>query len=275
MDYEFFGGFTPRIVEVANRNDGVWEALDYRIMRERTGLHSLAYVYGGRGKLTFAGETQELSAGDLFQIWPGESMLITSSRNEPLHFYSFQFQYRTVVWDGGDMLVREAAGKLPLQLNKARAEQKPIESAFRKGYELWAEKDNGYDWYVKLQLLHIMELIHRHEASNEDGSTAEYAVRKAIQYMKSNFMVEFNRDQLAEHVSLSPGYFSVLFKEHTGVSPIRYLNKIKVDYAKELLRNTALPIKQIAEDSGFKDSFYFSRLFLKETGLSPRDFRKS
>ncbi|WP_028611577.1 helix-turn-helix domain-containing protein [Paenibacillus harenae] len=275
MDYEFFSGFTPRIIEVANRNKHVWEVLNYQIVRERTGLHSLGYVYEGEGVLQFDGEERTLAKGSLFQIWPGEPMLLTSSKSEPLHFYSFQFQYRTVYWDGGEMHSRESSGKLPLQLRSVGSEQLAIESAFRRAYELWSEKNNGYDWYVKLQLFNALQMIHQLGPITEDASTSEFAVRKAIQYMKSNYKQELTRDRMADHVSLSPGYFSVLFREHTGISPIRYLNKIRIDHAKLLLRNSAHSIKQVAEESGFVDSFYFSRLFQKETGMSPRDYRKS
>lgn len=275
MDYEFFSGFTPRIIEVANRNKQVWEVLDYQIVRERTGLHSLGYVYDGEGLLQFDGEKQRLTKGSLFQIWPGEPMQLTSSRSEPLQFYSFMFQYVAIHWDGSDMYSKGPTGKLPLQLGSVTREPFAIESAFRRAYELWSEKNNGYDWHVKLQLLNTLQFIHQQGTRTEDASTSEFAVQKAIQYMKSNYMHELTRDRLAEHVSLSPGYFSVLFRERTGISPIRYLNKIRIDHAKLLLRNSAQSIKQVAEESGFEDSFYFSRLFQKETGMSPRNYRKS
>ena len=275
MDYEFFSGFTPRIIEVAIRNKQVWEQLDYQIARERTGVHSLAYVYGGEGILTFAGEERSLGPGDLFQIWPGQPMRLTSSRSNPLHFYSFLFQYRTVYWEGGTMQSREASGRLPLQLGNAGPEKTALESAFREAYELWHGKNNGYEWHVKLQLLNAIRLIQRLGDNREDHPDTVSAVQKAIQYMKQSFKENLTRDQLAGSISLSPGYFSVLFKAHTGVSPIRYLNKIRIDQSKLLLRNTNMPVKQVAEESGFEDSFYFSRLFQKETGMSPRDFRKS
>ncbi|WP_435171336.1 helix-turn-helix domain-containing protein [Paenibacillus glycanilyticus] len=275
MDYEFFSGFTPRMIEVAIRNRQVWEQLEYQIARERTGVHSLAYVYSGEGVLAFDGEEKPLGPGDLFQIWPGLPMRLTSSRSNPLHFHSFLFQYRTIQWEGGTMLSREASGKLPLQLGNAGPEQMVLESVFREAYELWQDKNNGYEWHVKLQLLNALQLIQRLGANREDHPGAVTAVQKAIQYMKQSFKENLTRDQLAESISLSPGYFSVLFKAHTGISPIRYLNKIRIDQSKLLLRNTDLPIKEIAEESGFEDSFYFSRLFQKETGMSPRDFRKS
>ncbi|GLX66974.1 AraC family transcriptional regulator [Paenibacillus glycanilyticus] len=275
IDYDFFNGFTPRIIEVAIRDKQVWEQLDYQIARERTGLHSLAYVYGGEGQLTFAGEDRSLGPGDLFQIWPGHPMRLTSSRSNPLHFYSFLFQYRIIQWDGGTMLSLEPAGRLPLQLGNGGPEKAALESSFREAYELWHEKNNGYEWHVKLQLLSVLRLIQRLGANREDHPDAASAVQKAIQYMKQSFKENLTRDQLAGSISLSPGYFSVLFKAHTGVSPMRYLNKIRMDQSKLLLRNTNIPIKQVAEECGFEDSFYFSRLFQKETGMSPRQFRKS
>ncbi|MFC4102683.1 helix-turn-helix domain-containing protein [Paenibacillus xanthanilyticus] len=275
MDYMYFNGFTPRIIEVANRNKQVWEQLNGGIDRERTGLHSLAYVYGGEGSLSFAGQEQLLVQGDLFQIWPGEMMSLRSSPADPLHFYSFQFQHGLVQWDGGSISCREQPGPLPLQLGNAGAARKAVESVFREAYELWSEKNNGYEWHVKLQLLHAIQLLNRLGRSSAETAGAASVVHNAIQLMKTSFKEALTRDQMADSVALSPGYFSVLFKAHTGHSPIQYLTKIRIDQAKLLLRNTTLAISQVAEESGFPDSFYFSRLFQKETGMSPRDYRKS
>ena len=93
--------------------------------------------------------------------------------------------------------------------------------------------------------------------------------------MKSSYKEELTREKMAEKLSISPGYFSVLFKKHTGLSPIQYLNKIRMDHAKHLLKNTKLPIKQIAEESGYANIHHFSNAFKKETGTSPSEWRKN
>ena len=71
----------------------------------------------------------------------------------------------------------------------------------------------------------------------------------------------------------SSSYFRKLFKEVTGLSPIMYFNRMRIEYAKTLLRqDSTLSIKEIAASSGFPDPYYFSRVFKKITGYSPSDY---
>jgi transcriptional regulator GlxA family with amidase domain len=116
----------------------------------------------------------------------------------------------------------------------------------------------------------IVELL-----SKEDGGSqyVKEHVREAILFMNEHYMEPLTRDALAEHVSLSPGYFSVAFKQVTGQSPIQYLSRIRMDRAKSLLKMSKLPVSQVAIEVGITDPFYFSRIFTSYVGMPPRDFR--
>ncbi|WP_214628486.1 helix-turn-helix domain-containing protein [Paenibacillus agaridevorans] len=275
MHYEFFEGFMPRISEVTNRSLPLWEQTNYQIKRDRTALHSLGYVYSGEGVLEYAGTSRLLVPGELFQLWPGHPMRVVSSREKPLAFYSYLFRYRVANWEQGTLSSEESSGPLPLKLGSAGGRKQEVEAEFRKTYEFWSAKESGYDWHVKLQLLNTLRLLQSLETSRDTDSSGKQAVQRAIERMKADFAQPLTRSDLAEAAAVSPGYFSSLFKAHTGISPIPYLNKIRIDYAKQLLRDTSVPVKEIAEQCGFEDSFYFSRLFHLDTGMSPRDYRNS
>ena len=70
-------------------------------------------------------------------------------------------------------------------------------------------------------------------------------------------------------------YISHLFKKHCGKSIRAYTNDLRISEAKKLLKNTGLSIKEISERTGFFDSNYFSNSFKKETGVSPKEYRKN
>ena len=79
----------------------------------------------------------------------------------------------------------------------------------------------------------------------------------------------------AAYCSLSLSRFSHVFRAATGLTPLNYLNRIRIDKAKELLLNTSLSVAEISEITGFSSQNYFSRLFKKQVGQSPTQFLRS
>lgn len=80
--------------------------------------------------------------------------------------------------------------------------------------------------------------------------------------------------EMARLSGYSQDHFSKLFKKYTGISPISYLNTLKIATAADMLLKSRRPVSQVAEQAGFDDVNYFSRLFKKETGFSPTLFRE-
>lgn len=79
---------------------------------------------------------------------------------------------------------------------------------------------------------------------------------------------------MAGEANLSPNYFIRKFKERTGISPMKYMNMLKLEKAKSLLENTDAPINEVMADAGYYDAAYFSKLFKSATGCFPKKFRE-
>jgi AraC-like DNA-binding protein len=98
-------------------------------------------------------------------------------------------------------------------------------------------------------------------------------IEKAIAHMHGHFSENITFPELSKSVGLSLGYFYRLFKKHTGKTPSDYLASVRVERASRLLRMTDLKICEISRNVGYRDQLYFSRVFKKAKGVSPKVFR--
>ena len=86
-------------------------------------------------------------------------------------------------------------------------------------------------------------------------------VNHTIYYLETHHDEEITLEQLAEMLYVTPTYLSKTFKAATGVGPINYLIQIRLNHAKELLKNDSLSVKEVAKTVGYEDAYHFSKLF--------------
>ncbi|SFB34173.1 response regulator transcription factor [Clostridium frigidicarnis] len=100
-------------------------------------------------------------------------------------------------------------------------------------------------------------------------------IQDALEYINKNLNQNTNLEKIAGICNLSSCYFSKLFKKEVGMNFITYVNKVKINKAKEILKSTDIPILNIAMDLGFEDCGYFIRVFKKVEGVTPKKYRDS
>lgn len=98
------------------------------------------------------------------------------------------------------------------------------------------------------------------------------ALRLAHEYIVENLSERVTLDDLAQVIGLSRFHFARQFRRSTGESPMRYVQRCRVEYAKGLLRHSELLLTEIAVNVGFCDQSHFSRSFRKLVGMTPREF---
>jgi signal transduction histidine kinase/DNA-binding LacI/PurR family transcriptional regulator/AraC-like DNA-binding protein len=103
---------------------------------------------------------------------------------------------------------------------------------------------------------------------------AQRLVRKAMAYIHENFSQPISRRDIAGYVNIAEDYLTFCFRQELGTTPIKYLQRYRVNRAKELIKGGPTSITEIARLVGFADSGYFSRIFHRETGMSPEAFRR-
>lgn len=122
-------------------------------------------------------------------------------------------------------------------------------------------------------LQEVVEAFSESMFSHNSPSKNNDIVKKAMLYISEKFNTPLTLEDVSAYVHLHPSYFSTIFKSATGYTFKKYLNKVRVEESKLLLLNTDFSIIDIAMAVGFEDQSYFSKVFKKFTGTTPKQFR--
>lgn len=110
--------------------------------------------------------------------------------------------------------------------------------------------------------------------SKSAGDNKGESVDKAKEYIGEHFCENtLSLNEVARHVNLAPTYFSTLFKTIEGVNFVDYLNRLRIEKAQELLCCTSKHVTEISDSLGYSDYRYFSRVFKKYTGDTPKNYK--
>ena len=123
--------------------------------------------------------------------------------------------------------------------------------------------------YVRMLLMEALRL--RDEKQQTQGKKV---LQNALDYIEENYMqTTLNLNEVAQAIGMSPNYFSGLFSQEMKMTFVEYVTNKRMDQAKRLLRESDQSSAQIAAAVGYKDAHYFSFVFKKTVGVSPRDWR--
>ena len=132
----------------------------------------------------------------------------------------------------------------------------------------------GYQSLVAAYFMQLVVVLSRYySASPERPTQAILRLADALSYLEDNYHRPLELAELADKANLSKNQFLRTFKKAFGTTPITYLAERRIQKAQGFLKDTLLPISQIAFDTGFADSNYFSRRFRQVVGQSPRAYR--
>jgi AraC-like DNA-binding protein len=129
--------------------------------------------------------------------------------------------------------------------------------------------------YAAHALTHLMGLMLRHKDEFGYGETSvRERMANSIEFMKGHLREPLKVATLAALVNLSRSHYTTSFRRVTGYAPLSYLNHLRMQRAVQLLNATELSIKEIGDQLGFSDQFYFSRAFRKVHNHSPSEHRR-
>ena len=150
----------------------------------------------------------------------------------------------------------------------------------QESYDEYSEKEICYKLPIRANIYHMMTALLRYYcgSKNELDRMIYHNVlrlRPVINYIDEHYKEKIYIEELSAMINVSPDYFTKMFKESIGKTPIDYINGMRVNSAMELLCTTELPMTEIADSIGFCNPNYFHKIFKQYMLTSPLAYRKS
>lgn len=221
--------------------------------------HGLAYKVSGVSRYTFNNGTE-------LTLHPGQLMYLprySTYRVENIElgeWYAINFQVQ-----------QEGAGQ-PQIISVRNAQS--FARLFAEAEDLWKRRLPGYRMRATGLLYTLLGKLQQEHMLPYSSGEKFLRIRPAVDYLHENYTTEALRiDHLASLCGMTPEYFRQIFRHQFGISPIKYINKLKVRRAEELLRSGLYTVTEAALLSGFSNMSHFSREFKKTTGKAPTLFK--
>ncbi|MBQ7363446.1 MAG: helix-turn-helix domain-containing protein [Clostridia bacterium] len=217
----------------------------------------------GTGYLIINGNRFNIKKGDCYVLLPGD--LVT--HGTVAHSNRSELSC-TIRGDEFGRAVREAGitSESPFVTGEA---YESISKSIRRLVSIDRDRSIGADYMRTAEMYRIMSALVMGKNTRESSN----AIIKALGIIDSNYDTPLSIDEIARRVGLERSYFSVLFREHTGMTPHAYLNSVRIERACVLMRDTEAPLSEIAISVGLEPTG-FSRMFKREVGESPMKYRK-
>lgn len=226
----------------------------------------LHYIVSGKGCYQTEGETYQIGAGQAFLSYPDQPIYYCADKNDPWEYY----------WVG---FSGPAAPLLLAQTSFGR--QKPVISLeagerMRQGLlDIYKARGSDYPSAVRMAgyLQAVIGILMEGGACEQQKGTYEHANRAAA-FLQQNYSAAIGVEEAAAHVGISRSHLYRAFQTEFGCSPSAYLTSYRVQRARQLLKHSDLAVGVVAVSVGFEDPLYFSRVFRRETGMSPSEYRE-
>jgi AraC-like DNA-binding protein len=235
---------------------------EWRIKPHIVSRYDVTYLIKGSARYMINGKTHELSAGDVLCLHEGLKKEAVTYPDRLMHCFSVNFQLNRF---SGEQIFP------PLLMINHIGIRDDIIRYFHEFTDTWIDHLPGYG--IKSQGL-LLLILHRLLELTVYKSTNswDFRIEQAARYIAQNFAKRLTVKKLAAQANLNDAYFGSLFKQETGLSINQYVAKIRIRNAENILRSGVYKVKDVAEQCGYKDMYYFYKQFKAITGLPPSKY---
>ena len=237
----------------------------YKIVRSNCSFYCVEYILKGRGRIRLGQSSFEAKTGDIYILPAGENHYYYSDAEDPWVKVWFNIK---------GSLIDQLLKTYQIQ-NLYHIEGLNLSGLFHEFFEtakfnLPHEEIHNRCATVFLQIVQAIS----HYTHNAFAPSPSLAGQLKAQ-MDSIVQYDVSFSSLIDSLFCTKSHAIRVFKEAYGITPYQYLLQKKLTVAKMMLKDTRLPMKEIAENLGFQDNHYISSFFKKQTGTSPQQYRKN
>lgn len=243
----------------------------YRERHNGADEHIFIYCTRGRGWFTVGGDTFTVFPDCYFIIPASTPHAYGASEEDPWSIYWIHFSGTL-----SDQFLPERVAPIEIKPgNFSRIADRlgmfeEIMGTLTRGYEM----DNLlYACSVFHHFLGSLRYLRAYRNNPTSTHTDSNLLEAAIKFMTENLEKKLTLSDVAVYTGYSSSQISLIFRKHTGASPMEYLNRLRIRHACYLLDFSDMKINQICYKTGISDPYYFSRLFRKVMGMSPKEYR--
>ncbi|HUK65734.1 MAG TPA: AraC family transcriptional regulator [Anaeromyxobacteraceae bacterium] len=248
-----------------------WESCrkDYELVRNAFPFMAVELVAKGEGSLEIDGNRYPLRAGALFCYGHHTALHITSDAERPLVKYFVSFT---------GPRARSALAESPLRVGQVLQSLYPneiediLERVIVEGNKKSALSPAIVSNYLRIFFHKLHECTEGHRGVESHRALASYLRAKAL--LEENFTRLTRAKDAARELGMTAETLCRLFHHFSGTTPYRFLLKLRLNLAVDLLLGTDLLVKEVAARAGFEDPFHFSRVFRRVQGIPPADFQR-
>lgn len=231
----------------------------------------LIYCVEGKGWFELNNKRQYVTESQFFILPEQQAHAYGSDPNTPWTIYWMHFNgAKAAFFSQGFDRPTSISPNVDSRIKERLTLFEEIFSSLSKGYS------KNYMLYATTSLFHFlgsMKFIREYRDCSTQATRHKDIVEEMIHYMQENINKKLSLTDIAKEAKLSVSYFSNLFLEKTGYSPLRYLTQLRIQKSCHYLDFTDMKINQISPLVGFEDSLYFSRLFTRTMKMSPSEYR--
>lgn len=240
----------------------------YRERRNGCDDYILLYSLGGKGHIEIEKAKFELRPNQFIIIPPHRFHRYQADLHDPWTLYWVHFSSNKLTELNNEFKVAQFYAPTDMHYNEKIPDiWVEMYSSLASGYSV------GSIGYANFCLYRFLSFF-LFPNNNYKISEKETPIDKSIEYMKANINKRLSTDEIARLFQYSSSHFTAIFKKKTGLSPIDYFINMKIHYACQMLSQSDLKIKEIADKVGYDDPYYFSRLFKQIMSKSPKEYRK-